>query len=444
MEAYYGYPRRNYSFYPYSDVNPNQYHNPYHNSNPNGNYYYNPYHNSNSRSNQYRDPYHNPNPNAQPTSNPKPKPRVVSIPIHFVNSDLGASQLPRQPWGPVVPSQPSPEMAAVKIQKVIRGFLVRKNWSIVRKIEAEAEAIGGEIARDKMVLEKEVKARIRIGEMLMNLLFRLDSVRGVRDYRKKAIRKVISLQESVDSIGTRGDNAKSDTIEVERSDLAVNSVEFTKQNTESPQTEDNEVVEVVDSMEESPINVINSIDTNNCTEQTPGSAVEENVVVESVNSMEESLIESIKSTETPQMKKSGEKQNVDAEFTEAEELDEVCDPTETLELEEPVEGRSNTVDQAQESSQVVTRSNENNETEMKGMKDVMEKVVVESERMKNLMEELCKSSARQWRLMEGLVDRVQRLEKEVAKMEKREKKKRKGCGKRSDSYSKKCGQWNNS
>jgi BAG domain/IQ calmodulin-binding motif len=437
MDAFYGYPRRNYSFYPrHSDVNPNQYLNPYYNSNPSGDYYFNPYHNSNSRLNQYRNPYNNPNPSPQPTLNPTPKPKAVSIPIHFVNSDSGASQLPTQPPASMAPPRPSPEMASVKLQKVIRGYLVRKNCSIVRKIEAEAEAIEEEIARDKMVLAKELKARIRIGEMLMNLLFRLDSVRGVRDYRKKVIRKVISLQELVDSISARGDSIESDTIEVGRSDLAVDYVQFTGQDCNSPQTEESKVVEAVDSMEESPIDLTNSIDTNKCAEQTPSSSVEDDMVVAAVNSME-SPIEPITSTETSQMGKLGEKQNVDEEFTEAQELDEVCDPTEALEFEETVE-RSNPVDQAPESSQVVTCNEDKNETEMKGMRDVMERVVVESERMKNLMGELCQSSARQWRLMEGLVDRVQRLEREVTKMERRDKKKRKGNGKKSGTNSKKC------
>jgi ribosome assembly protein YihI (activator of Der GTPase) len=40
--------------------------------------------------------------------------------------------------------------------------------------------------------------------------------------------------------------------------------------------------------------------------------------------------------------------------------------------------------------------------------------------------------------MDGLVDWVQQLEKEVAKMVRRDKKKRKGNGKKSGSCSKKC------
>ncbi|KAJ1685567.1 hypothetical protein LUZ63_016957 [Rhynchospora breviuscula] len=443
MEGYYyGYPsRNNYSFYPYSNPNPNRYMNPYHNSNSNPNHFLNPYHNSNSQPNQYRKPYQNSNPspnhfinpyhnsNSQPNQfhdpnsnnhhNPKPvpKPRVVSIPIQFVNSDAVATQPPTQSQAPAVPHQSSPEVAAVKLQKVIRGFLVRKNLGIVRKIEAEAEAIGEEIARGEKVLEKETKARIRVGEMLMNLLFRLDSVRDVRDYRKKVIRKVISLQELVDSIGARGDKAQSDTIEAERSESVVDSVESTAQNPNSDQIEEKQMVEERDSMEEALVDTTDLIDTNECNE---------NIVVEAVDSMEESPIEPVKSTETAQSEK----------FAEAQESGEVCDPTENLEMHESVR-ELNSVDQAPESSQVV-RCNENNEMDMKGVRDVMERVVLESEKMKNLMEDLCKSSARQWRLMEGLVDRVQRLEKEVAKMERRDKKKRKGRGRKCDNYSKKC------
>ncbi|KAJ4794942.1 BAG family molecular chaperone regulator 5 [Rhynchospora pubera] len=433
MEGYYyGYPsRNNYSFYPYSNPNPNRYMNPYYNSNSNPNHFLNPYHNSNPQPNQYRNPYQNSNPspnhfinpyhnsnsqanqfhdpNSNNQHNPKtvPKPRVVSIPIQFVNSDAVAMQPPTVSTAPVAPARPSPDVAAVKLQKVIRGFLVRKNFGIVRKIEAEAEGIGEEIARDEKVLEKEVKARIRVGEMLMNLLFRLDSIRGVRDYRKKVIRKVISLQELVDSIGARADKVQSDTIEAKRTD----SVKSTAQNPNSDHIEEKHMVEEGDSMLEALVKKTNSIDINDSTE---------NMVVEAVDSMEESRIEPIKLTESP----------------EAKESDEVFDPTETLEMDESVRGL-NAVDQAPESSQVV-RCNENKEMEMKGVRDVMERVVLESEKMKNLMEELCKSSARQWQLMEGLVDRVQRLEKEVAKMERRDKKKRKGHGRKCDSCSKKC------
>ncbi|KAJ4752103.1 BAG family molecular chaperone regulator 5 [Rhynchospora pubera] len=433
MEGYYyGYPsRNNYSFYPYSNPNPNRYMNPYYNSNSNPNHFLNPYHNSNPQPNQYRNPYqnsnpspnhfinpyhnsnsqanqfHDPNSNNQHNPKPVPKPRVVSIPIQFVNSDAVAMQPPTVSTAPVAPARPSPDVAAVKLQKVIRGFLVRKNLGIVRKIEAEAEGIGEEIARDEKVLEKEVKARIRVGEMLMNLLFRLDSVRGVRDYRKKVIRKVISLQELVDSIGARADKVQSDTIEAKRTD----SIESTAQNPNSDHIEEKQMVEEGDSMLEALVKKTNSIDINDSTE---------NMVVEAVDSMEESRIEPIKLTESP----------------EAKESDEVFDPTETLEMDESVRGL-NAVDQAPESSQVV-RCHENKEMEMKGVRDVMERVVLESEKMKNLMEELCNSSARQWRLMEGLVDRVQRLEKEVAKMERRDKKKRKGHGRKCDSCSKKC------
>ncbi|KAJ4818774.1 BAG family molecular chaperone regulator 5 [Rhynchospora pubera] len=432
MEGYYyGYPsRNNYSFYPYSNSNPNRYMNPYHNSNSNPNHFLIPYHNTNSQPNQYRNPYqnsnpspnhftnpyhnsnsqanqfHDPNSNNQHNPKPVPKPRVVSIPIQFVNSDAVAMQPPTVSTAPVAPARPSPDVAAVKLQKVIRGFLVRKNLGIVRKIEAEAEGIGEEIARDEKVLE-EVKARIRVGEMLMNLLFRLDSVRGVRDYRKKVIRKVISLQELVDLIGARADKVQSDTIEAKRTD----SVKSTAQNPNSDHIKEKQMVEEGDSMLEALVKKTNSIDINDSTE---------NMVVEAVDSMEESWIEPIKLTESPEAKESGE----------------VFDPTETLEMDESVRGL-NAVDQAPESSQVA-RCNENKEMEMKGVRDVMERVVVESEKMKNLMEELCKSSARQWRLMEGLVDRVQRLEKEVAKMERRDKKKRKGHGRKCDSCSKKC------
>ena len=57
-------------------------------------------------------------------------------------------------------------------------------------------------------MKKDPKERLRVNEMLMSLLFRLDSVRGidlgVRDCRKSVIKRAIALQEFLDSIVVDG------------------------------------------------------------------------------------------------------------------------------------------------------------------------------------------------------------------------------------------------
>ncbi|KAJ6853156.1 uncharacterized protein M6B38_251445 [Iris pallida] len=123
-------------------------------------------------------PQQNPHRNHQ---NPTPKTKFVSIPVRFVESE---------------------HSAAVRIQKLVRGFLVRKKVEVVRRMEGEVKEIERRIEGDLDLLLREEKERIRINEMLMALLLRLDSVRGARDYRKKVIRQAISMQETVDSLSS--------------------------------------------------------------------------------------------------------------------------------------------------------------------------------------------------------------------------------------------------
>ncbi|XP_022955637.1 BAG family molecular chaperone regulator 6-like isoform X3 [Cucurbita moschata] len=115
-------------------------------------------------------------------------PKVVSIPVRFVESKKSRSD------------------SATKIQKVFRGFLVRKSVKKVVAIEREVNEIQRRLANEETVdlIRKDGKERIKFGEMLMSLLFRLDSVKGVdfgiRNFRKAVIKKAIALQEKVDSI----------------------------------------------------------------------------------------------------------------------------------------------------------------------------------------------------------------------------------------------------
>ncbi|OAY68329.1 BAG family molecular chaperone regulator 5, mitochondrial [Ananas comosus] len=128
-----------------------------------------------------------------PDPKPKPKPRVVSIPVHCVDSDATAA--PPPPRRVVRQKE-----AALRIQRVFRGFLVRRDLERVRRIAAEVDEAERRIPADAAAIGADARERVRVGEMLMGLLLRLDSVRGVREYRRKVIRRVIALQEAVDSI----------------------------------------------------------------------------------------------------------------------------------------------------------------------------------------------------------------------------------------------------
>ncbi|KAK9277002.1 hypothetical protein L1049_006541 [Liquidambar formosana] len=148
-----------------------------------------PYFRSNWNSTSRPRPRHSPSVRGIPvprqtTSSPK----VVSIPVRFVESGRTRSA------------------AATKIQKVFRGFLVRKSVKRILAIRREVEEIELRISREETVdlIRREPKERLKLNETLMALLFKLDSVRGVdsgvRDCRKAVIRRAIALQEKVDAI----------------------------------------------------------------------------------------------------------------------------------------------------------------------------------------------------------------------------------------------------
>ncbi|KAK7340833.1 hypothetical protein VNO77_21547 [Canavalia gladiata] len=115
--------------------------------------------------------------------------KVVSIPVHFVGSERSRSD------------------SAIRIQKVVRGFMVRKIMRKIAAIKVELEQIESKVHAPETVelMRKEQRERVRVSETIMNLLLRLDSVRvfhyfPLRDCRKSLIKKAIALQELVDQM----------------------------------------------------------------------------------------------------------------------------------------------------------------------------------------------------------------------------------------------------
>ncbi|XP_055959797.1 uncharacterized protein LOC130014860 [Mercurialis annua] len=102
--------------------------------------------------------------------------------------------------------------SAVKIQKVFRGFLVRKRVKKICEIRNEVNEIEKLLATEEKleVMRNDSKERLKVSEMIMRLLLRLDSVRsvdcGVRDLRKTVTKKAIKLQEIVDSVVLNSNN----------------------------------------------------------------------------------------------------------------------------------------------------------------------------------------------------------------------------------------------
>ncbi|KAL0385311.1 UNVERIFIED_CONTAM: BAG family molecular chaperone regulator 5, mitochondrial [Sesamum radiatum] len=122
-----------------------------------------------------------------PGGNPGPK--VVQIPIHFV----GSEEVDRSG-------------SALKIQKVFRGFLVRKCLRKIKDIKVQVDEIEERLSTSEVrdLVRRDERERVRMNESLMSLLFKLDSISGVdigvRGCRKAVIRKVIALQEKIDAI----------------------------------------------------------------------------------------------------------------------------------------------------------------------------------------------------------------------------------------------------
>ncbi|KAL2253803.1 uncharacterized protein LOC105168685 [Sesamum indicum] len=115
-------------------------------------------------------------------------PKVVRVPVHFVGSE-GVDR----------------SGSALKIQKVFRGFLVRKWLKKIRDIKVEVDEIEGRLSKSEVMelVGRDERERLRMNESLMSLLFKLDSIcgvdSGVRVYRKAVIRKAIALQERIDA-----------------------------------------------------------------------------------------------------------------------------------------------------------------------------------------------------------------------------------------------------
>ncbi|XP_075500584.1 uncharacterized protein LOC142539191 [Primulina tabacum] len=125
----------------------------------------------------------------QPPVEEKPGRKVVQIPVQFFGSDSGRRS-----------------ESALRIQKVFRGFVVRKSVRKIKEIRAQVDEIEARLLRDEVVemIRGNERERLRMSETLMNLLLRLDGIRGIdlgiRVCRKGVTRKAIALQEKIDAI----------------------------------------------------------------------------------------------------------------------------------------------------------------------------------------------------------------------------------------------------
>ncbi|KAK1425097.1 hypothetical protein QVD17_20441 [Tagetes erecta] len=96
--------------------------------------------------------------------------------------------------------------AALKIQSAYRSHTIRKLTNKIKSVNNEADKLQRLIQLQETVdtVRTDNRERIKINEALMNLLFTLDSILGfdptVRELRRNVSRRIVGLQEILDSI----------------------------------------------------------------------------------------------------------------------------------------------------------------------------------------------------------------------------------------------------
>ncbi|XP_077228637.1 uncharacterized protein LOC143861631 [Tasmannia lanceolata] len=367
---------------------------------------------------------------------PSPSPKVISIPVHFVSSEKTRSD------------------ATVKIQKVFRGFMVRKNVKKIFTIQREVDKIEQRLSQGEMedLLWRDAKERLRVNEMLMALLFRLDSVcgvdSGVRDCRKGVIRRVIALQERIDgivagkSVDLEADDSNSSGnfeiiadetvnrgLEVRNPVESAETQTLEIQNAENGETlsDDavNQTLEIQNPLESADSGEILSDDAVNQTLeiQNPLESAENGEIlsdgavyqVPEIQNPREELSDAI--DQTLQMPDT-EKVDIDAEpveettedcelalYRSEQEKEERVMMSDSMEsVEEEKEG------QEKKEEKVIEGSEENGGK--KGW-DLVERMMEENEKLKGLVLELCERNALQCRMINSLTQRVGQMERRM-------------------------------
>ncbi|KAK4370754.1 hypothetical protein RND71_010229 [Anisodus tanguticus] len=283
----------------------------------------------------------------------KPAAKVVQIPVHSVNSDPDRS----------VSAKPERDRSgsALKMQKVFRGFLVRKSVKKIMSMRKEVEDIERKLlcSETAELIRRDEKERLRVNETLMSLLFKLDSIRGVdngvRELRKAVIRKAICLQENVDSIVS-----------------AANQIAAEEENqyNESDELSEpvNETGDIVDSTG-------NHDEYEKSTNQSD--LLEQSMDVENQTASNYST--------------NDEKTPVEGELKEVKEESD-CPMGECME--------------GSEVGDVVEGVDDENEP-----RELLEKMVEKNEKMMRMMNELCQRNEIQTRMLNSLTQRVDQLEK---------------------------------
>ncbi|KAJ0677592.1 putative IQ motif, EF-hand binding, BAG domain, BAG domain superfamily [Helianthus annuus] len=293
-------------------------------------------------------------------------PEVIQIPVHFFSS--------KQPQKPS--SLSTKTAAAVKIQSLFRGFLVRKSVNKISSIrnqvcEAETSA---------ELIRTDVKERLRVNETLMLLLLKLDSIRGVdfgvREFRKAVINKAIAVQEILDAVVD--ESVRTETKQVTDTDCMMNVdgvVDVTVDNVNVVDSVVNDTIRSVETVE---------IDCGTVTDRVTGtdSAMNVdgvvNVTVEDVSVVDSVVDDTIRSGETVVIDCGIVTENATVE--DVKEIDVNCDSVEVID-------------------------------DRKRSIQLLEKLIDDNEKMTSLMTRMFERDEMQTRMINSLSRRVEQLEK---------------------------------
>ncbi|KAJ8483706.1 hypothetical protein OPV22_016191 [Ensete ventricosum] len=267
----------------------------------------------------------------------------------------------------------------------------------------------------------EPKERLRVSEMLMALLFRLDSVRGVREYRKKVIRRVISFQEFLDSVSGQTQTLESPIPAETHGDIRDPDA-ILEEVGEMPQD---------DSAEEATSSGSNDVSVQ---ESDPDSNQDPNLAV--VKQVSDASDESFETLDFTDDLKKEEEKAVMEDFVVLS-MEEAIDPSQMrLDSEANLEKAavSDLIEQdSREAASGIPATTAEAEIgaarpHMSETVDVLKKVMAETERLQGLVAALCEENTQQSRLMADVVERVEHLERAVQTMREEEEKKKKKSG----------------
>lgn len=304
------------------------------------------------------------------------------------------------------------------------------------------------------LMRRDQKEKLKINEMLMSLLLKLDSVRGVdsgvRDCRKVVIKKAIALQETVDSIAAAANG----------DDSVVSAGEKGVDETEEGEEEDGSVANAADELQngaaESEAVVSVLADSREAREEFNGTLENVDMASEGERKVECDGDVPTMMSDYCEPERVLEVVNETVELKEAENDETACQG-EDRDLEKQVDkdgdcmGTCQTESQSDSSASLMDGDDEEEEEhsgrveiekkgdegEVKGNdestrrrgKELLERMMEDNERMMGLMAELFERNEMQTRLLSSLSQRVEQLERAyICDQLRRRKKKRNAAG----------------